>query len=215
MIIEPRAVGFKTILDTARMRPQLFQLNVSAIIFVLAGIILTLIFSQFVGDTLPVDFDQVMKEGISATGTITDIETQTNVSINNEHPSIISYKYAVNGRDVEAKFKALDPHKVDALSVGDQIEYGKVTAAEILSVMREQFSARTIFSRSRSLSTVHYQYKDVMGKMHQGEAKTNDQAFLNTIKTGDTIKIFVSPDDESKSTLIPRLAIARNNWKID
>lgn len=216
--------------------------------------------------TPTVDYDQIMEKGSATTGKVTHIQTLYNVTINGVHPSIISYKYSANGRDIDAEFYVLETTKVDNLSVGDSLEvkylndesaltsfdqyngswvfifpliflligiipisilwfivsktinlykHGRVAVAEVLSMTRDQVTVRSIFSKPKLTSVVHYQYKDVMGKMLLGEAKTIDQAMINSIKTGDTIKIFVSPDNESRSTLIPRHEAVRNNWKVD
>jgi hypothetical protein len=198
---------------------------------------------------------------MSTTGVILDIETQYSTTVDNEHPSIISYRYQDNGREVKSRIKTLDPDKVSRLSVGDSVivkylddqsmiasmepfefpidlfllipgaffvaglvialivafatqqeimlfKQGKVTKAEVLSITRMRIG------RSESLK-VNYQYKGDSGRMHITEKRTKDISLANSLKSGDTIKIFVSPADESKSTLIPKLEVARNNWRID
>ncbi len=91
-------------------------------------------------------------------------------------------------------------------------KYGKVTVAEVLSVTR--VPGTPIMKRGQG-SRVSYQYKSGMNKVLLGEVFTPDLLPSNSWKHGDSIKIFVSPRDESKSTLIPPVEAARNFWKID
>jgi hypothetical protein len=267
MISEPRPIRFRTILETAKAWPGLFRMTIpTAPIFMLASIPLIFFVFSLRNDVPVVDYDEITEKGILTKGTIVDLTTQNNVTINGEHPTLIHYSYTSNGKEIQSSFKTLDSDKVSNLSAGDAIDvkylgddsiivsldsfdpfwifavaplifflvgfvpiailwylvqkqihlfrYGRVTSAEVLSMKREP-GTTGFFFRLAPPSELHYQYKDIAGKMHIGRAKTIDLSLSNSIKTGDTIKIFVSPDDESKSTLIPRLEVVRNNWKID
>ena len=259
MIIQAREVTSRTILEVAKRNPALFGLSIGYLTAsIIAGSILLAVFSN---DGPKIDYERLSTQGQSTTGIITDIDTQYNITVNNEHPSIISYRYQANGTEVESEFETLAPDKVSRLSVGDSIaikyldgqsmiasmesfefpfelfllipgaflvaglvialivalatrkeitlfKYGKIAKAEVLSI------TRTRIGRNESLS-INYQYKSDSGQTHITEKRTRDVSLANTLKSGDTIKIFVSPTDESKSTLIPKLEIARNNWRID
>jgi hypothetical protein len=91
-------------------------------------------------------------------------------------------------------------------------KHGKVWKAEVLSVARTQGAP---ISKSGQGSKLTYQYTGSTGRTYLATAFTSDLLPSNTLKQGDTIKIFVSPTNEAKSALIPRLEAARNYWKVD
>ena len=85
--------------------------------------------------------------------------------------------------------------------------YGVIKEAKIIS-------AGSFGPRLRGGVNVHYQYITSRGQSVLGESITNDLSILGK-KENESIKIFVSPVDESKSCLIQKLDVVRNNWKID
>lgn len=91
-------------------------------------------------------------------------------------------------------------------------KYGIVKEAELLSFMPRPGFPITGFGRAVN---VQYQYKMSGGHKMTGESVTKDFSILKEKKPGDTIKIFVSPDDELKTCLIPQKEAIKNNWKID
>lgn len=91
------------------------------------------------------------------------------------------------------------------------LRYGKVFEAEVLSAVYKQPSRK---SRSGGGLLIAYRYTGDSGREYLGESLTRDLSLLHTIKQGDMIKIFVSPADESKSTLVNRLDAVRNGWNI-
>jgi hypothetical protein len=259
---QPREVKFKTKLAIARRKPVFLILG---IVFTLVSIhvivIIGVIFSSLGSGVPAVDYDKVNTQGKSTSATITDIETQYNVTINNEHPSIIAYTYKKDNQPVASKFETLAADKVGRLKIGDSIDvkyvdnasiittlppykvsslfyliplafllvgipfllyaisrirkeiylykYGNVSNAELISMESTKRSKHSL------ALTVYYQYNTTHNQKHLGESLTDDLSIQHTYKQGDTIKIFVSPEDERHSTLIPRLEAVRNNWKID
>ncbi len=216
-------------------------------------------------DVPEVDFKNVNDHGEATTATITDIETQYNLTINNQHPSIITYRYTVGGKSNESKFKTLSPDKVNKMEVGDSIaikhlngksiitslepfsfpfgmfftipfvllliglpcvlllvhqtrnemgllKFGIITDAEVVSMTHKPGLP---LSKVGQGVQIHYQYKTSYNKIYLANSFTSDLSMLNTIKQGGVIKIFVSPEDESKSTLISTLEAVRNGWRID
>lgn len=85
-------------------------------------IVLTLVFSSIWNDTPEVDYDLINSEGKERIAVITDIETQHNVTINGVHPTIISYKYSENGKEIESKYKVLEERKIEKLEIGNNLE---------------------------------------------------------------------------------------------
>jgi len=265
MIQEPRPVHFRTIIASVKKRPIL--LRVSAI-YLLTPILMILIFGVIfsVGDDVPVvDHSRVNELGKPTLGTITGIETQYNITINDQHPSVISYTYDVDGNSLKSKFKTLSTDKVNRLHTGDSIDvkylngkstitslppfefprkilftilapflliglicssylfivcrneirlykFGAVVEAEVIAM--DYKAGLPIYKMGRGIK-LHYQYKTNHSRNYLGKSFTSDVSLLNALKQGDSIKIFVSLEDESKSILIPRLEAIRNNWKTD
>lgn len=263
---QPREVKLKTIIELIKRRPRLTYFGA---LFALIPIPIIILFSailpQLDNDVPKTDYNKINVLGTLTKGTITNIETQYNLTINNQHPSIISYKYLNNDQESESKFKTLNPDKIERLKIGDEIEikylendsiipsleqfkfpyymfysvpliffligspflarvfiqvrrevnlykYGRVIDAELVSMKQ---TAGLPISKLGQGVTVHYQYKTTLNQGQLGESFTTDMSIINVYKQGDPIKIFVSPDNESNSCLIPRLETIRNNWKID
>jgi hypothetical protein len=91
-------------------------------------------------------------------------------------------------------------------------KYGTVKEAELISFMPRPGLPITGIGGGIN---VQYRYKMSGGHKMIGESVTKDTSIMKEKKPGDTIKIFVSPDDELKTCLIPQKEATRNNWKID
>ena len=125
---ERRQVGLKTIFDLLKQKTGhlIFGTTFTMIPFLIGGIFL-LVFS-LTGSNIPkVDHDLIDKNGPIIHATISDIEIQNNISINSEHPRVISYLYKSGDKLIDDKFRTLDSAKTSRLSVGDtiQIKYYK------------------------------------------------------------------------------------------
>jgi hypothetical protein len=265
MFGEPRKVGFRTIVDLLKQKPNhLFVGGLLTAIPLFASLVILFIFSLMASDVPDVDYDLINQKGESAKAKITSIETRENVSINNQHPSVIHYRYSLSGKEVESSVEVLSPNRVSQLNVGDSVDikhlagnsiitgmesaslplgvvvmaltpifligllvllllylrvnreikiyrYGDIRSAELISINTR---SGILSPRFRQNLIVHYQYKTTLGERILGEQETNDLSLLNDKKPGDTIKIFVLPNDESKSALIRKLDEVRNNWTI-
>jgi hypothetical protein len=266
MIIEKRTVGFKTILDLAKQRPLYLIL---ALVLTVTPVGIASMFMIILTVTDPgdskVDYELINKKGTLLKAVITGIEVQRNISINNEHPRVITYSFKENDQERQDTFRALDSLRISALSVGDTIQvkyleghtiiagikyfalptrllafllmpfvvvgllcwgilfwrirnqsalykYGKIVDAEIISMSSIDGLS---FSGMGKKIVVHYQYQLTNGRRHIGESTSTDYTLLTGKTQGDKIKIFVSPTQEEKSCIIPRLDAIRNNWKID
>lgn len=120
---EPRQVGLKTIFDLLKQRRTLFTVGLVFTLLPFAFGTILLIVSSLLGSDVPkVDYDQVNKNGKTTTATLTNIETQSNITINNEHPSIVSYKYSNGDKEIESQYKSLAPDKIERMNIGDTIE---------------------------------------------------------------------------------------------
>lgn len=119
---ESRQVGFKTIL--ALLKQRRMNLSVGLIFtllpFAIGGMFL-LIISLIDSEIPDADYESISSSGMLTTATITDIETQSNITVNNEHPSIISYKYFKGDIEVDGIYRSLDPDKINRMDIGDTI----------------------------------------------------------------------------------------------
>ncbi len=78
---------------------------------------------------------------------------------------------------------------------------GVVTDAEVVG-MSHKAGIRYFRVTDKALR-VQYQYTAQDGRTYLGESFSADVSLLNMLKHGDRVKIFVSPEDQSKSILIP------------
>lgn len=62
---------------------------------------------------------------------------------------------------------------------------------------------------------VRYRYQISGNNKVEGESTTRDLSITKEKKPGDTIKIFVAPDNEFVTCLISTADVKANNWKID
>ena len=84
-------------------------------------------------------------------------------------------------------------------SIGKKVKlyrYGKVTEAELISFMPRPGLPITGIGGGIN---VQYRYKMSGGHKMVGESVTKDSSIMKEKKPGDSIKIFVSPDDELKT----------------
>jgi hypothetical protein len=87
---------------------------------------------------------------------------------------------------------------------------GIIKDAKVVSMAVENNSP---FLGGKQNLIVDYFYNDTYGNQIIGEAKTDDMLLLHEKKSGDTIKIFVSEDDQ-QSCIVPRLLALKYNWAI-
>lgn len=120
---EPRKVGLKTIWDLLKQKPGhlIFGTIFTMIPFLVGGIFL-LVFSLIGSDSPEVDYALVDANGSTMQATISNIEIQSNISINREHPRVISYSYKDGDKSIDDEFRALDSVKVSRMNIGDTIQ---------------------------------------------------------------------------------------------
>lgn len=61
---------------------------------------------------------------------------------------------------------------------------------------------------------INYYYVGSHGQKIFGKSKTKDFSIMIENKSGDSLKLFVSEKDETKSCMIPKLEAIKNNWKV-
>jgi hypothetical protein len=79
------------------------------------------------------DFEKITKNGVEKDAKITAINTVRNVSINYDHPKIISYAYENNGQTIQDKFETIDLDKIADFNIGTGI---KILAYENQSAIK-------------------------------------------------------------------------------
>ena len=129
----PRKVKLSTKLNILKRKPipMLFGFLFTLIPLFLV-IVLSIVFSSIGNDTPEIDYELINSQGKEKTAEITDIETQYNVTINGVHPTIISYKYSDNGKEIESKYKVLEERKIENLEIGNDIEIKEYEAKSII-----------------------------------------------------------------------------------
>jgi hypothetical protein len=246
-----RPVSLKTRLSIIRQYPLLLIFTAASVMLSVAFFLLySAIFAIVERDEPTPDYDKIEAEGVTAEGAITDIDTKTNITINNEHPSVIAYSYSRDGEVMHDTFTTLDPDRVNFLIVGDSItvrylgnasmieglkpfefpfniflwivatpfaiaavvliiillvrtqkivslhKYGEIKDATVISITPSGLAL------ARQLE-IYYQYTTRLGPV-LGKSRSGDHALQFERKYGDTIKVFVSPKDESQSCVVPR-----------
>lgn len=265
MNTKTRKVGFKTIFDLIKQKPVnlMFGLVFTLLPIQIGGTIF-FIFNSSETNLPKVDIELITNNGALTQAIINNIEIQSNISINDEHPRVISYSYNNGNLLINDKFRTLDSIKTSQFEIGDtiQIKYyngqsiidnvnpmafpmelisslfvaffiigliifgilylrikgqidliknGIIMNAEIISMTTKSGFPFSIFGKR---VTVHYKYQSLKGEFILGESISSDFAILNSMKQGDIIKIFVSPENEKKSYLVSRLDEIRNKWEI-
>lgn len=99
---------------------------------------------------------------------------------------------------------------VPALKTYRLYKNGDINEAQITAMVPN--SGLPITGIGRAV-TVDYFYTGKSGSRIYGNSRTNDFSILGEKKAGDTVKIFVSPDDEKLSCLVPRAEAIRFNWE--
>lgn len=90
-------------------------------------------------------------------------------------------------------------------------EYGSITKGRILSMTQKPILPLLPIGRGIMLL---YEYKTTEGQTFVGRHFTTDLSILQEKKQGDVMAIFVSPDNERESCIIPTQELLMNNWNI-
>lgn len=128
-----RKVKFSTKLNILKKKPIAMYFGfLFTLIPVFLVIVFLIVFTSIGNDTPEIDYNLINSQGKERTAVITDIETQYNVTINGVHPTIISYKYADNGKTVESKYKVLEERKIEYLEIGDDLVIKELNGSSIV-----------------------------------------------------------------------------------
>jgi hypothetical protein len=123
MTRETRQVGRKTIIALLKQRRMHFSVGLIFTLLPFAIGAIFLLVTTLTDSGIPdADYESVSSNGKLTTGTITDIETQSNITINNEHPSIINYRYFKEDVEAHGIYRSLDPDRINRMDIGDTIQ---------------------------------------------------------------------------------------------
>lgn len=140
VINKTRQVGFKTILALLKQKGIHFSIGMIFTLLPFAiGLIFLLITTLSDSGIPKADYKEIGDRGKLTVATITEIEVQGNITVNDEHPSIISYKYNNDDNDeVKGVYRSLNPDKIDRMDIGDSIQI-KYLAGDSMIVGLEPF----------------------------------------------------------------------------
>lgn len=132
-----RKVKFSTILNVLKKKPIPMLIGfLFTLIPLIVVIPLSIMFSTLGNDTPKIDYELIESQGTETIAEITNIETQYNVTINGVHPTIISYKYLENGKEIESKYKVLEERKIAKLDIGDNLEIKSHNGSSIVANLK-------------------------------------------------------------------------------
>lgn len=126
----------KTLVQLLRERPTLLKVGVIfSLVAVFIAVFMAIVFSTLGHEVPDASYEEISARGIGTTATITNIETQYNVTINNVHPTVISYTYTDDGTYIESKFKTLSPDEVSRLKIGDPIPIRHLNGVSVITTL--------------------------------------------------------------------------------
>ena len=136
-----RKINFSTIWQRVKLRPVLALFAFHGIAFSLLVFFPIGFLMNSLGNSFPFveNVEKIQSEGIKANAVLTNIKGINNVTINGNHPQVLTYEFDFNGQKTESKFSVLDPDKTDFLKTGDIIPI-KHLNGESIPTEYEQYS---------------------------------------------------------------------------
>jgi len=118
-----RKAGFTTLFNLMKRKGPY---SIIGLAFIILSVMILLFvcpfWIAFRGENSGHNFDAIGKYGVQKDAKITYIKIVTNLSINEEHPVIISYEYDDNENKIKDKFETLDLENIAGLNVGSVIK---------------------------------------------------------------------------------------------
>lgn len=100
---------------------------------------------------------------------------------------------------------------IPALKIYRLYQNGIVKEATVFSMYIDSGTTRNNLGKS---IVVNYHYLDSRSNKIAGTSYTSDLSIMQEIRPDDTIKIFVSETDETKSTMVPKRLVAKYGWRV-
>jgi len=261
-----RKVGFSTLFGLMKRRGP-YGL-VGLVIFLLPVIIvpfISIFWLAFKGENSDYNFNNIEKNGVQKDAKITYIKVVNNVTINGEHPVIISYLYDDNGIKVKDKFETLDLENIQGLGVDSTVKVlvaghqsmikgvgpytfpgwifyaatlpfvvvglilllvGLIPALKMYNlyktgivkdaviVQAETPKSDGFFPEFKRMLKVNYYFLNEQQQKVFGECEPTDLLFFAENDSPDSIKIFVSENNEHNNCIVPKLEAMKYNWSI-
>ena len=133
----PRKIKFSTVMNVLKKKPiPIFFGLIFSFFALLMLVIFTLIFSLTGNDSPKIDYDLIDSQGIKTSAEVTNIEVESNVTINDIHPTIISYQYLKNNEAVRTKYKVLEGRRIEELQVGDNLAIKELNGQSIIQNLK-------------------------------------------------------------------------------
>ena len=118
-----RKVDFSVFYSLIKKRPILSMFGLLFTIPLLFLLIPFLILTSNINEnSTEVDYETLLKEGFQSKGVIESFETVYDVSIDNEHPTIITYTYVKENETKTDSYQTFAPNKIKKLNKGQEIE---------------------------------------------------------------------------------------------
>jgi hypothetical protein len=123
IIMEKRHVPVTAIFKLLRGRKPFGIIGLFFIIISLASVIVMFAVESKVSEPYAkYDHAAINQKGVNKDGVITGLDSKTNVSVNGEHPVVISYDYKEGGKTVSDKFQTFELQKIANFKQGDAIK---------------------------------------------------------------------------------------------
>jgi hypothetical protein len=118
-----RRVNFSTLFGLFKSKQPYGILSIVFIVIAVFFLPFTFIFpAAFKGENDNYDVSGIKKYGSQQEAVITYIKTVSNLTINEEHPVVISYEYQTAGNKVKDKFETLDFENIASFKIGTPIK---------------------------------------------------------------------------------------------
>ncbi|MFD2561486.1 hypothetical protein [Aquimarina rubra] len=129
-----RKTNLKTIWQRAKIRPILLLSAFQGITFsLLLFLPLTLMMNSFKSSFPYVEnVEKIESSGTNESAVLTEIEPIENVTINGNNPTILTYKFDLNGQIIHSRFSVFDPIKIKNLKIGDVIPIKQLNGNSIV-----------------------------------------------------------------------------------
>jgi hypothetical protein len=67
------------------------------------------------------NYEEIEKKGIIIQATIVNIKENLNIAIDNKHPTVISYRFTLGGKDYFSKYRTLENDKLSTLQINNTV----------------------------------------------------------------------------------------------
>lgn len=116
-----REVGYSTLFTLIKNNPKSIIGILFPILSILIFVSVTILSFTIQNPYEKYDFESITKNGIKKSAKVISKETVYNVTVNGEHPVIITYEYENNGQIKLDKLQSMDLDKILKLDIGSEV----------------------------------------------------------------------------------------------